>query len=154
MDKINKRIKETVDARKKEDKEKVLQELRKIPIVQMACGRTSISRGTYYRWRTEDKEFTKAADEAMCEGEKFICDMSESQVINLIKDGNLPAITLWLRAHHPKYATKLEVTAQFQQSTEELTPEQQTLVDRALRLASLIGENVGEANKDNQKQNG
>ncbi len=152
MDQINEKIKATVDARKKEDKEKVLQELRKIPIVQVASERASVSRGTYYRWRIEDKEFAKAADEAIDEGEKFISDMSETQIISLIRERNLSAITLWLRSHHPKYATKVEVTAQLKPNTEELTAEQQALVDKALRLASLIGEKADEAGEDNKKQ--
>ncbi len=133
MDEINEKIKATVEARKKEDKEKVLQELRKIPVITVACERASISRGTYYRWRDEDKEFAETADEAMHDGEKFICDMSETQVIALIKERNLPAITLWLRSHHPKYANKIEVDARVK-TDEPLTPEQEELIKRAIGL--------------------
>ncbi|MGC9968405.1 MAG: hypothetical protein ABSC29_01575 [Minisyncoccia bacterium] len=152
MDETNNKIRVSVSARQKEERDKVLQELRKLPIVSVACDRASISRWTYYRWKTQDKEFAAAADEAMRDGEQFVSDLSEAQVIGLIKDRNLAAITLWLRSHHEKYSNKLELTGQVKVAPEELTPEQQAAVDRALRLASLAG---GEAAPDGSpdKQN-
>ena len=85
----------------------LLDQLRKIPIVQIACERSNIGRTTYYRWRREDEEFKKKAEEAMEDGEEMINDLSESQLITLIKEKNFPSIQLWLRQHHPKYGNRL-----------------------------------------------
>jgi len=123
----------------KTDKQKqmLLDQLKKTPIVEIACEKASVSRATYYRWRKENPEFAKMADEAIVDGESFINDMSESQIISLIKEKNWPAISFWLRHHHPKYANKIEVEANIKNIDAELSPEQQEIVKEALRLASL-----------------
>jgi hypothetical protein len=100
----------TIDERKAKEKETFLTYLRKTPIVQIACERAGIGRTTYYRWRKEDPQFAKQADEAMAESEAMITDLSESQLIALIKEKNFSAIALWLRARHPKYGNKLELS--------------------------------------------
>lgn len=100
----------TIQRRQEKEKRVVLEHLKKMPIVQVACERAHIGRATYYRWRKEDSTFRTAADEAFDEGEAFITDMSESQVMSLIREKHWPAIRFWLQHHHPKYAPKLEVT--------------------------------------------
>ena len=44
---------------------KFLTELRKVPIVQVACEKVGISRNTIYRWLKEDKQFAKDFAEAV-----------------------------------------------------------------------------------------
>ncbi len=39
--------------------------LKKTPIVQVACERSSVGRATYYRWKKDDADFAKQADEAL-----------------------------------------------------------------------------------------
>lgn len=119
--------------RNKTEQKVVLEQLRKIPIVQIACERSNIGRSTYYRWRREDVKFKKATDEAMQDGEEMINDLSESQLITLIKEKNFPAIQLWLRQHHPKYRNKVEVTTRTEED-EQLTPEEAKLVRNALGI--------------------
>ena len=119
--------------RNKTEQKVVLEQLRKIPIVQIACERSNIGRSTYYRWRREDAKFKKATDEAMQDGEEMINDLSESQLITLIKEKNFPAIQLWLRQHHPKYRNKVEVTTRIEED-EQLTPEEAKLVRNALGI--------------------
>ncbi len=119
--------------RNKVEQKVVLEQLRKIPIVQIACERSNIGRSTYYRWRREDVKFKKATDEAMQDGEEMINDLSESQLITLIKEKNFPAIQLWLRQHHPKYRNKVEVTTRTEED-EQLTPEEAKLVRNALGI--------------------
>ena len=115
----------------------MIEALKEMPIVQFACKKVGIGRTTYYRWR-EDKKFAEAADAALVEGETLITDMSESQLISLIRDRNFPALQLWLRAHHPKYSNKLEVAATINESKKiELTAEQKALAKKALTLAAL-----------------
>ncbi len=119
--------------RNKTEQKFVLEQLRKMPIVQIACERSNIGRSTYYRWRREDAKFKKATDEAMQDGEEMINDLSESQLITLIKEKNFPAIQLWLRQHHPKYRNKVEVTTRTEED-EQLTPEEAKLVRNALGI--------------------
>lgn len=112
-----------------------LDELKKVPIVQIACEKTGLSRNSVYRWRKEDKEFLKKMDEAIIEGVALVNDMSESQLLNLIKEKNYSAISFWLRHRNDNYKNRLEVTTT--ERIEELTPEQQKVVKEALKLASI-----------------
>jgi hypothetical protein len=141
--------------KKEKDKQLLLDRLKETPIVEFACKKAGVGRATYYRWR-EDKEFAKDADEAIAEGEAFITDMSESQLISMIRDRNFQAIQLWLRHHHAKYNQKIEITANIQHQQEELNPEQEAVVREALRLASLLPEeepkNVEEKLEENNNQ--
>lgn len=118
-------------------KEKFLKRLKETPIVELVCKKLGVGRTTYYRWRIQDREFAKAADEAISTGNLLINDMAESQLISAIKDKNLGAIIFWLRHHHSNYANKIEVTARLKQD-EKLTPDQEALIDKALKLAALI----------------
>ncbi|HUV81276.1 MAG TPA: hypothetical protein VMW21_02020 [Patescibacteria group bacterium] len=119
------------------EKQLLIEQLKKTPIAQIACERSGISRASYYRLRKEDGEFKKMTDDAIIEGETLITDMSESQLISLIRDKNFPAIQLWLKSHHPKYSQKVELNGHITYSDEELTPEQANVVKQALRLASF-----------------
>lgn len=115
----------------------LIEQLKEMPILQFACKKVNVSRASYYRWR-QDPEFAKAADTAIAEGEALITDMSESQLISLIRDRNFQALQLWLRHHHPKYGNKVEVTGHLNVKEELLTPEQEELVKKALGLAGLL----------------
>ena len=122
--------------KKNKVREQFLIELRKIPIVQVACEKTVISRVSVYRWKREDKEFAKAMDEALAEGEALVNDMTESQLLSLIKEKSWPAISFWLRHRNSKFTDKVEITTKIT-PREELSPEQEAVVREALRIASL-----------------
>ncbi len=111
-----------------------IEELRRIPIIQVACEKTGISRNSIYRWRNEDEEFGKELEKALVDGEALVNDMSESQLLTLIKEKNWHAISFWLRHRNPRFKDKVEVTAKIE-SNEALTPEQEEVVREALRLA-------------------
>lgn len=117
--------------RQEKERGLLLEQLRKTPIVQLACERSGVGRTTYYRWRREDDAFRALSDEAMRDGEGMINDLSESQILAMIKDRNFPAIQLWLRQHHPKYGNKVEITTKIK-TDEPLTPEQEKLVREML----------------------
>ena len=123
----------TIQKRQQAEKKLLLEQLKKTPIVQVVCERTGVSKTTYYRWRQEDEGFRKDSDVAMKEGEDLINDLSESQLITLIKEKNFPAIQLWLRQHHPKYRTRVELTTKHIED-EKLTPEEERLVRQALGI--------------------
>ncbi len=141
-------------------KDLFLGQLRKIPIVQIACEKVDISRNTIYRWRKEEPEFAKRMDEALTDGEAVVNDMSESQLLSKIKNGEWPPIAFWLRKRHPKFKDRLEITGTLQGPQEELSPEQEAVVREALRLASLSADPLPEPppeDKDhepNQPQSG
>jgi len=115
-----------------------LEQLRKIPIVQVVCEKVGVSRNSVYRWKQEDPEFAKEMEKALEEGEALVNDMSESQLITLIRKKNWHAISFWLRHRNPKYRDRVEVTAKLQTPAEALTDEQEAIVKEALRLAALL----------------
>ena len=112
-----------------------LDELRKIPIVQVACEKTGVSRNSVYRWRREDKKFATQMDDAMSDGVAFVNDMSESQLLTMIKEKNWSAISFWLRHRNDNYKNKVEITTN--EDIEELSPSQQKIVKQALKLAAI-----------------
>ena len=118
------------------DKKLFLDNLKKIPIIQVACERSTVSRASVYRWKNEDKKFASNMEEAMAEGEALINDMGEGQLISLIREKNFPALRFWLIHRNPKFREKIEVTTKLEKQ-EELTSEQEDVVREALRLASL-----------------
>jgi hypothetical protein len=129
----------------------LLEQLRKTPIVELACKKIGIGRATYYRWRKDDSTFLKEADEALDDGASFINEMAESQLISAIQERNLSAIIFWLKHHHNRYATRVEVTAEVKNLNQQLTPEQQKIVDEALRLAALTN-GSGQGKEQNNDQ--
>ena len=118
--------------------------------MQIACEKSGIGRATYYRWRKGDPEFTLLTDNALEEGNLLVNDMAESQLMSAIKDKNLGAIIFWLKHHHPSYTTKVEVTARLKQDDENLTHDQEALVIRALKLASMLPTTVPEISKEGE----
>jgi len=121
--------------KKNKFQDQFLDELRKVPIVQVACEKTALSRNSVYRWRKDDKEFLKKMDSALSEGVSLVNDMSESQLLTLIKEKNYPAISFWLRHRNDNYKNKLEITTK--EDNEELTPSQAKIVKQALKLAKI-----------------
>ena len=118
---------------KTEKKGLLLLQLKKTPIVQVACEKTGVSRATYYRWRKEDPEFADNADIAIDEGLNLINDMAESQLISAIKDRNLTGIIFWLKNHHKNYSPKLEVTTK--NGDIPITDEQREIIKQSLDMA-------------------
>jgi len=132
--------------KKNKYEEQFLEELARVPIIQVACEKTRLSRNTIYRWRKEDAEFSKKMDKALFDGESFVNDMSESQLLQLIKEKSFPAIRFWLNHRHHKFKEKVEVTAKIIDGT--LTQEQESIIREALHLTSTDNTIV----KPNKKQ--
>ena len=132
------------------EKQLLIEQLKKTPIVQIACEKVGIGRTTYYRWRKEDSEFTKDSDEALRDGTLLVNDVAESQLLNALRNQNMTAIIFWLKHHHPAYTTKVEVMTAAKQLDENLTPEQENLIRKALEMASLIPAKIIDAEKINE----
>lgn len=121
--------------KKNKFQDQFLAELAKVPIVQVACEKSGLSRNSVYRWKKEDPIFSKKMDEAFANGVALVNDMSESQLLTMIKEKNWPAISFWLRHRNANYKDKIEITTK--EESEELTPSQAKIVKQALKLASL-----------------
>lgn len=130
-------------------KNKLLEQLKRVPIVEAACQKAGISRQTFYRWKFEAPEFAKDVEKAIDDGRMLVNDLSESQVLSLIRDKNWQAISFWLKHHHPSYKTRIQIEGSLQMPQEELTPEQEELVREALRLASLASAKDSEHGTEN-----
>ena len=133
------------------NKQLLIEQLKKTPIIQIACEKVSVGRATFYRWKKDDENFSTQVDEALLDGNELVNDMAESQLMSAIRDKNLTAIIFWLKNHHQSYATKIEVTAKLKHDDEQLTPEQEALVMKALKLASVLPENLPELIEEKQK---
>ncbi len=121
--------------KKNKYQELFLSELEKVPIIQVACEKTNLSRNTIYRWRKEDSIFAKKMDESLSVGVSLINDMSETQLLTLIKEKNWSAISFWLKHRNDNYKNKVEITTKG--DDEELTPSQLKIVKQALKLAAI-----------------
>lgn len=122
--------------RTQQNRQLMVEQLKKTPVVQIACEKVGVARSTFYRWKDEDPKFAKEADEALAEGVSLINDMAESQLLSAIRDRNISAIFYWLNHRHSAYSNKLEITAKVKDET--LSPEQEELIKKALEHASLI----------------
>lgn len=128
---------DAVIAKTEQNKDLLIEQIRKTPIIQVACEKTGIGRATYYRWRKEDEMFRDKSDEALLEGIHLINDMAESQLISAIRDKHMTAIIFWLKNRHNDYKTRVEVSTT-KEDDGKLTPEQQELLTVALKRGHLL----------------
>ena len=120
------------------NKQQVIDQLKFNPIIQIACQKSGVSRATFYRWRSEDEEFKKQTETAIQDGVLLINDLAESQLLAAIKEQNLTAIIFWLKNHHGDYADKIQVSTDRGLIDTNLTPEEEKLVKKALKMAGII----------------
>src|SRR3989344_3268828 len=57
-----------VASRQRQQKEQLLENLAKVPIIHSACDRVGIARASFYRWRADDEGFARKVEEALAEG--------------------------------------------------------------------------------------
>lgn len=130
--------------RQEREKQLLLDNLKRMPIIEAACSKSGISRATFYRWKQDDLEFAKAAEKAQEEGDALIGDVAVSKVIKGINEDNLSAAMYWLNHRDSRFSNKVEITTN-SKIQEALTPEQQEAVNKALVLTGL-------AEKDSEKK--
>lgn len=77
-------------------------------IITRACKRSNISRTTYYKWLANDSKFKAAAEEV----QETCIDMVESELLNRIQEGNVPATIFYLKCKGKKrgYIERQEIT--------------------------------------------
>ncbi len=127
-----------IQKRQKQEKEALIEQLKKTPIIQMACKNAGVGRATYYRWRNQDYKFAQKADEALEMSVSLMNDLAESQLISAIRDKNMTAIIFWLKHRHQGYSTKVLLSGSLETSI-KLSPEQQKVFKKAVHL--VFGEN-------------
>lgn len=89
---------------KKYRKEQVLlDQLKTIPNVSLACEKVGLSRNTVYRWCRDDPEFKVRLDEALESGVESVNDLAESKLIANINSGSMRAIQYWLDNNKKTY---------------------------------------------------
>lgn len=120
------------------NKQQVIDQLKFNPIIQIACQKSGVSRATFYRWRSEDEDFKKQTETAIQDGVLLINDLAESQLLAAIREQNLTAIIFWLKNHHGDYADKIQVNTERGLIDTNLTPEEEKLVKKALKMAGII----------------
>ncbi|MES2930775.1 MAG: hypothetical protein V4665_03250 [Patescibacteria group bacterium] len=117
--------------------EALIEQLRKVPILQVACEKLNVSRNTVYTWRKQDKEFRIAMDKAFAEGDALVNDMAESQMISLMRKGSYPANAFWLRARHPKFKKDNSVHIKVAPTKKYILPITTTEAFDKVRLSKL-----------------
>lgn len=122
------------------DKQKqlVIEQLAKTPIIQVVAEKVGIHRSTIYRWKASDPEFSEAIEEAIDKSVSLVNDLAESQLISAIRDKNITAIIYWLKHHHKAYETRVRVTGSLKHSVDKLDDAQNDLVMKALTKAGLL----------------
>ncbi len=135
------------------EKQKLIDQLKKMPIVQIACEKTGISRATYYRWRKSDQDFMEASEEALMKGTDLVNEMAESQLISAIRDQNMTAIIFWLKNRHKAYKTRVELSGHIKTVSDILNDEQQSIMKQALKLSNLLPASDSEPGAANPPKN-
>lgn len=108
----------TIEERIEKDKETLIEQFRKSPVVQVACEKCGVGRTTYYRWRKEDVFFATKADEALEEGRNLINDLAISKLVQKIGEGDFNAIKYWLSHNHQRYENRLSITPAIRETNE------------------------------------
>ena len=144
----------TIEERQEKDKQALLEALKEVPVIAAACKRAGIGRATYYRWRKENSQFLRQIEDAMAQGFELINDLSEGQIITLIKEKKMPAITLWLKYHHPRYGSKAKSYTK-PATAEDLTTEERKIILEALALTSgkVVPQNNYDGNNSTSGEN-
>lgn len=119
-------------------KQLILEQLKKTPIIQVATEKVGIARSSFYRWKNLDPKFAVAVDEAIDQGVSLMNEYAESMLISAMKNQNLTAVFYWLNHRHPAYETRVRVDGRIKHQTDQLTPEQTELIERALKNAGLL----------------
>jgi hypothetical protein len=87
----------------------------------------------------------------MTEGVALINDMTESQLLSLVKEKSWPALAFWLKHRNPNFKEKVEVIARIERD-DQLTPEQEQVVREALNLARGGSKKIDNLNSKNYER--
>ncbi len=118
------KMQKRVEERQKKEKELIIEELKKNPIVTAVCQKTGIGQSTFYRWQTEDMAFKLASEAAIKEGNSLVNDLAKSMLIGKIKNGEDKPMFYWLDRRHPEFMDPKFIPSQSESNKKNpLTPE-------------------------------
>jgi len=124
-------------------KQKLIDEIQKLGNVFWSCQKVGINRATYYRWKKEDEEFEKMADEAEMMGRGNFCDIAKFSLAQNVKDKNQRAIEYTLNHLSPEFKEKQTTNVVFMHKKEmPLQIKQKTLEDFIDDDEALLNENI------------
>lgn len=84
-------------------KTKLLEQLRKIPIIEVACRNVGINRSTFYRWINDDITFKAEVMEALLYGRDEIVDLAKVKLYKNLNEGKPWAVLFTLRYYDPDF---------------------------------------------------
>ena len=128
----------TIKKRQEAQRKEFVEELRKTPIIQYVCQKVGISRSTYYRWLKINRYFAKESGEAHKEGTGLMNDVAQSQLVKLIKSGNLTAIIFWLKSRDPLFTDKRHIRNEIVTKEPHVTFKQAKEITRGLSMVGIM----------------
>lgn len=84
-------------------RQKIIEELRKTPIVEIACKNAGVGRTTFYDWIKRNQRFRAQVEEAMLVSRESVNDLAEARMIGKIKEGSFKETRFWLEHNSPIY---------------------------------------------------
>ena len=146
-------------------KQKILETLRKTPIVGIACARAGISRATFYRWVEEDKHFKKRVTSAVKLGNAELNDLAIGKLLQNIKNGQQGAIAFHLSRRHPSYRKPQRLKVEVIEKDKGISLEtlrdikaedipkrlRKSLLRRELAIKSLVVDIINETERQNPR---
>lgn len=123
---------------------KLIEALRETGIVSYACKKVGINRSTFYRWWDTIPSFRAAAEEAIAEGIKNICDLAKSMLIKKVKEESMDAIKYVLSNNDPQYTPKRTVFV------EPMTSEDRRLI-KTIRSRQALAEEEAKKEIENPR---
>lgn len=84
-------------------RQKIIEELRRTPIVEIACKNAGVGRTAFYEWLKRNKKFRAQVEDAMLSSRATVTDLAESKLIGKIKEGSFKEIEFWLRNNSSTY---------------------------------------------------
>lgn len=132
---------ETVAKRIREDKQRLLEELEKNPVVRVACSRANLGKDFYYEHRRLDPEFRARAEAALQEGRDLMADAAESQLFKKVKEGDRTSIIFTLKnLRRSTYSDRIV----YERREDALTPERERQIAEAAMNWSVVDEDFEE----------
>lgn len=123
-------------------KQKLIRELEKSGNVYVSCHQLGIHPSTLYRWKSKNKQFRKAVNDAIRIGRNNGADIAEHALMINIKKGDMNAIKYYLSHNAPRYRPKNRKVI-FEHSNSER--DRQRLTDK--ENGSKIDDHVEKLNK-------
>ena len=140
----SKKSQTTVRKRITKQKKELIEALEKTPIPSYAVKKVGISKATYHRWRKSSFRFDQQVMEAIYHGSDVINDLAESKLIELVQDGNLKAITYWLKHHKREYLERRQIEFPALNPIRKPKKKQKEAIDRVFAMFEKVAREAAE----------